>query len=243
MLKHVKKRYVTLIEMLIALAIIAVGAGLIGINVNKAVKEQRFNGEVSLVVDQLRLAQNLMLILNQDVHVKFRPKGGVLTCQLDFECPLDKGWDKELNQRPTALNAIRSISLKTSNGKLESTEQGEVILQFMSGGTVMSRGVLTLSSSATPFSQKAEDRAIVLQGFPHPISLSDSVQPELKEQITFDDKNKALTQYVVHEISAKVEQAKNEAKNDADKAPKNEKNQPNPRDNEKRSPKREDSNK
>lgn len=233
---HVKKRYVTLIEMLIALAIIAVGAGLIGINVNKAIKEQRFNGEVSLVVDQLRLAQNLMLILNQDVKVKFRARAGLLTCQLDFECPLDKGWDRQLNQRPSELKAIRAVSFKTANGKVESTEQGEVVLQFMSGGTVMSRGVLTLSSSATPFAQNAEDRTIVLQGFPHPISLSASAQPELKEQITFDDKNKALTQYVVHEINAKLEQAKNAAQSDANKAPKNENNKSNPNDNEKRPP-------
>ena len=74
-----KRRYITFVEMMIVLTVMILTLGLIGLNINRLVVEQRFKSEAALVVDQLRLAQDLMLILNTDAIVKFRkePDGGI----------------------------------------------------------------------------------------------------------------------------------------------------------------------
>ncbi|QLH36565.1 MAG: type II secretion system protein [Parachlamydiaceae bacterium] len=66
------KRFFTLIELLIVLMVLALASGVIGFSVHRALREQRFKTEVELVADSLRLAQNLMLIMNADVHVTFK---------------------------------------------------------------------------------------------------------------------------------------------------------------------------
>ena len=67
----VSKRFITLFEILIVMAVLAIGTMGIGFNVHRALREQHFKSEVELVVDYLRLAQNLMLIMDADVRVIF----------------------------------------------------------------------------------------------------------------------------------------------------------------------------
>ena len=80
----------TLLEILLVLSLIALIAGLVGISVHKMYISQRFRNEVSLVVDQLRLAQDMMLILDTDVHVIFSEDkaGNYNTIKIESETKL-----------------------------------------------------------------------------------------------------------------------------------------------------------
>ena len=71
-LHSLKQLPMTLLEIMIVIAVIAIATGVIGLGVNKAVVNQQFQTELSILVDELRLAQNLMLILGTDVHLKFK---------------------------------------------------------------------------------------------------------------------------------------------------------------------------
>ena len=81
------KCFITLLESLIVISILAIAAGVIGFSVNRALREQHFKTEVELVVDYLRLAQNLMLIMNADVHVIFKAaeseKSNLMSIEVD----------------------------------------------------------------------------------------------------------------------------------------------------------------
>src|SRR4051812_5988961 len=66
-----KKLPFTLVEILIVFFILALSIGIIGINIHKAIVQQRFETEVALVLEELRFAQDLMLILDGNFKVKF----------------------------------------------------------------------------------------------------------------------------------------------------------------------------
>jgi len=162
-----RRYYLTFMELMIALAIIGSIAGIIGINISKAVRQQRFRTEVALVVDQLRLAQNLMLILNEDVHVKFTQdkSRGVYSYELELQCALNKGWGKELTRKPRELRAIHELSfVEEGTSALSQRLQETLKFDFLSGGVVMSHGVLRLADTL------GEERYIFLAGRPAPIA-------------------------------------------------------------------------
>jgi type II secretory pathway pseudopilin PulG len=189
------RRYLTLIEMIVVMTIISFVAGVVGINVSKAMQEQRFRTEVALVLDKLRLAQNLMLILNEDVKVQFKSLDQGVQYNLSFQCPLNKGWDKELSRQTQPLTAIRKASFREFG---KGTSLKDFSLNFLSGGMVMSRGVLTLSTG-NGYSYK-DKRYICLHGYPRPMTAVSSIKqlPCLEAQEIRKDEQ--LTQYVMPEI-------------------------------------------
>lgn len=201
---RLQRRLMTFIEMMVVLAIISLLGGLVAINVNKAVVDQRFRTEVAAIVNQLRLAQNLMLVLDQDVTVKFKDRGDQKTIDywLEMQCPALKGWDKELARRPPPLKTIRALEF---DAELQEAGEGLLELKFMSGGTVMSRGVLLLSTSDSFNKKGALERYICLPGFPAAISASMGEIPKAAclEEISGDFKMQ-ITQATVQEIASKM---------------------------------------
>jgi type II secretory pathway pseudopilin PulG len=158
----IKKRYLTFVEIMIVLLIMGLTAGLIGVNVGGLINEQRYRSEVSLVVGQLRLAQDLMLILHTDAIVKFRKGPEGLKSWIEVENSLSKEWQKEINRDKPPLTYLSSIQFEdaASGNRMEN----QFDLNFLSGGSIMSRGVLVLSNQ-----DKSLESYICLPGYPRPI--------------------------------------------------------------------------
>lgn len=188
----------TLIETMIALAILGLVATVIGVNVSKAMQDQRFRTEVALVVEQLRLAQSLMLILNEDVKVHFKEEPGQIQYGLSFQCPMKSGWDKELTRKTQPLKAIRTVAFK---GTGEEKAPGSLTLNFLSSGMVMSSGTLTLSTAKG----LSETRYVNLPGYPHPITAVANEGSVLSRQMQATRNDDQLTQFIMPEIIAKFQ--------------------------------------
>lgn len=197
----VKKQFLSLIELMLVMGIIGLVAGILTFNIRKTIVEQRFRSEVDMVVDKLRLAQNFMLILDTDVHFKLIQTDNGIKYWLEFSCPLSKGWSQELS-KPSFLRTIHVVNFKD---QLPMTEKsGEIDIRFLSGGMVMSRGVLRLSTSELAGDEKGLEKFVCLRGYPYPIfSVPDSqgtptcISPN---DTLIDDQ---LTNSMIQEIASK----------------------------------------
>lgn len=192
-----KRSFITLIELLLVIAIMLSVAGLVGINIRKAFFEQRFRSEVSAVVDTLRLAQDLMLLLNADAHVLFADdaSGQGIKYWIEVEKPLSDNWSRELMRKRPNLRAIHLVEMddKVSTIKI----QDKLDIKFLSGGLIMSQGILSL------FSDDQKDREWVLKsyielpGYPKPIV---STYKEIKDNSREMDMVDQLTRDMMNEI-------------------------------------------
>lgn len=199
MLKCISRRYLTLIELMVVMAIISMVAGIVGININKSIQEQRFRTEVGQILDKLRLAQNLMLILNQDVEVHFKNVDGGIRYWLSFQCPLNKGWDREINREQPLLSSIGSIEF--SGDSNEYSSEG-LNLKFLSAGLVMSRGILKLSTGQGR--SYNDQRYICLRGYPAPLSSVNTPDNSClnPKETSINDQ---MTQFIMPEIQSKLQ--------------------------------------
>lgn len=180
---------------MIILTLMIITLGLIGVNIQDLVKQQRFKSEVALIVEQLRLAQDLMLMLNTDALVRFsKDKKGIITT-VEVETKLSKGWQRELKRQHAPLSMVALVEFedqitgtKTANFPLE--------LTFLSGGSVMSQGMLHLVSQ-----DRQQESFICLPGYPKMIDtvLDPKKDPNchLKSEIDFFEK---LTFYTRREV-------------------------------------------
>lgn len=165
-----RRRYISLLEIMLVLSLIALIGGAVAYNLRSALTDQRFRSEVDLVAEQLRLAQDIMLTLDQNVMVKFRPTSNPegIEFWMEFETVLPQGWDKELVKRKKTLRTIRSVAFQ---GEIKSDQAEELReLRFMSRGAVMSKGIVRLSTGTPGASlDKQQVRYICLTGSPAPI--------------------------------------------------------------------------
>lgn len=189
------KLYVTLVELLIVITILVLMTGIIGINVRKLMQEQRFDTEVSLIVDELRLAQNLMMILGYDIYVKYEksksPEG--IRFWIDVDKLLNDNWTREITRKRALLTAIKRIDFHEAgpqSGPREANAPDEI--KFFSKGSLMSQGVLELSSSENTQTAGASVRYICLPGFPSAITSvsneSGSQECNPKNEADYDEK-------------------------------------------------------
>lgn len=170
-----KRLHFTLLEVLLVLAILGIIGGFIAINVKDSLYEQRFRNEVELVVDKLRLAQELMLIFDGDVHFKLASAKDNKSFEygLTFDHAMPNRWSNNL-QKTSHLTSIHNVNFPTDpNDKSEGLD-----IKFLSGGSVMSRGIFRLSSAAAD-GPNVLTRYICLSGYPSPIF---STIKELKEE-------------------------------------------------------------
>jgi type II secretory pathway pseudopilin PulG len=200
------RRFITVIELLMVVAIIAMIAGLVGFNIRRLFVEQRFNTEVSLVVDQLRLAQDLMLIMQNEAHVKFetlRDNKGI-RYWIELEKKPSNAWMREITRPKQPLTTIRRIDFQELVPSLAAHSMPGVLdIQFLSGGSVMSSGVITLSTSdSRQASEGSQERYICLPGYPNPIS-STSKEAEACSPRKEVDIAERLTFAIQREISEK----------------------------------------
>jgi prepilin-type N-terminal cleavage/methylation domain-containing protein len=194
---RIKKRLAfTLLEILIVIAILGLIAGLIGVNMYKVKRQQGFLKEVDLIVDKLRLAQDLMLIFHGDVHVLFvkRTDNQGLDLILKFDHEIPNSYSKHF-QEPHRLANIYRFEY---SGEFDDTAEAEAVIKFLSGGTVMSKFKLILSNSFKN-SPNAIFRYIHLPGYPAPIFAS-SLEEKKEQPITAFEEQ--LTQRTRDEVQS-----------------------------------------
>ena len=168
--KTIRRRFLpfTLMEMLIVLMIVLLASAAIGINVSKAIRQERFGTATRLILDKLQLAQNMMLILHTDVKVKISE--GVddknsLRCWIVVDNPLTLSLKSVLNHNPE-IKGITNAAFED----MHSQEKKElpITLEFLAGGSFMSRGTLHLYDSK----DKSMEEIIELPGYPQAIGHS-----------------------------------------------------------------------
>ena len=159
-----RKSFFTLLELLVVLLIIALGVTLTGVKIHEAYTEQRFQSDAHRVLSHLALAQDLMLILDADVQIKFShdPDTKQVVCWLEIEKPLKKGWEHILEPK-LQLSSIGYYEFK-------SRHDNPLTLKFTLGG--MSKGTLTLFEGKKD-SHRSDRRqfAIELPGYPTPFGI------------------------------------------------------------------------
>jgi hypothetical protein len=152
------------------------------------------------VVDQLRLAQNLMLILNTDAYVKVEASknGSEILVWVEVEGAQDHPWLNLLKNRPKKLTTIHALDFHDENEKIE---KGRGEIKFLSGGSVMSQGIVRLATSRSENAMGNMQRFICLAGFPRPIvsvtNREDDPFCQKEKGREFEDK---LTSYTMREI-------------------------------------------
>lgn len=202
-----KRLPVTLLELLVVMAILAAVSGLVTLSINKALVDQRFRTEVSLILDDLRRAQDIMMILGADVHVKFadskKEKG--INYWLEMETQLSPGLQKEIVKNVRLLKTIRGVFFRDKTQNIE----GSIDLSFVSKGAIMSKGVLHLSitENENP-DQKTLQTFICLAGYPRPIVEMDTKEEAEKICEAPQDEafNNSLTRDTLERLPEKVKQ-------------------------------------
>jgi type II secretory pathway pseudopilin PulG len=196
----IRRAYFTLVELLVVLAILLLIGSFIAINIKKALLDQRFRTEVNLIVDQIKLAQDLMLVMHKDVHLIFASDGkNGVDYQIKCDTPLPKGWDKEIERHHERLKVVRRVDFDDKL-KLEPPKAGKVDIKFMSQGTVQSKGILVLSSYFESSEKGPLTRYICLPGYPSPIIAVLDYPNEQQcglERSSFDEE---LTTHTIREV-------------------------------------------
>jgi type II secretory pathway pseudopilin PulG len=196
-----RRHFLTLVELLLVLAILATAAGWVGMNIAKALREQRFRAEVASVVNQLRLAQDLCLSFQQNAIVRFTiAEGGTgIEEQLIFETPMPFLWNKELTRRKKLLTSIHFIDFQ-DEVRVPKEKPNSSEIKFLSGGSVVSRGIMRLSTSESKQFLGTLEQFICLPGYPTLIqSIPDLSEAEkcLQKDVSFDE---LLTKKTLEEI-------------------------------------------
>lgn len=190
-----KKAHITLVEILIVMAVILLIAGVVGVKSQQVLAQQRFRTEVSLVVDKLRLAQELMLVLNTDVHVKFSENASQTGMQfwLEVDSPLTKDWEKILKRVKGDFKAIHEVDF---DPKMETP--GALDIKFVPNCGASTRGILNLYSNREKSGAKS---VIPLQGYPSPIDYVENPDPSFSLGKEDDDFNERLTILTRNEVN------------------------------------------
>lgn len=216
----VRRLPVTLLELLVVVAILAMASGIVMVSINKAVVDQRFRTEVGSVVDALKLAQDLMLILGTDVRVVFEEtkNNDGIGFWLEMDTLLSPNVQREVSKRVHRLKTIKGVFFVDE--LLTEVQEGKIDVKFLSKGSVMSKGVMRLatSDSENPPAGTLESY-ICLEGYPKPIKSSETKEDADKECSSSDkDFDEKLTQDTMLKVPDKAKKpAKDEPKKKDDK--------------------------
>jgi type II secretory pathway pseudopilin PulG len=152
-----KRSFITLIEMLIVMSILAVTASVVTVNIRGLLREQRFYSGVEQVLDKFQVAQNIMLILNSDVKVEiYRDEEGQYLCDVIPEKALTASFRKILQENRKIVGIDHITFNETEN----------LSFRFSALSQTLPIGNLRLSSDDNEFSQY-----IPFYGYPHPLKI------------------------------------------------------------------------
>ncbi len=192
-----KRRPLTLLEILVVILILSMVGGLFTLGIQKLVQQQRFNNEVNMVLDRIRLAQDLMLLYDADVQIIFKTpkdKEDQIEYLLRTEQNISGNWNWLVSRKATPLKTVTEISLDRSSQP--SLSQQPLELKFYSKGTVMTKGNLK-------FSDGENERYIYLSGYPKPIELLRSSS----KRVDSADKERQAEEAMTQDTMRLVQQA------------------------------------
>jgi type II secretory pathway pseudopilin PulG len=155
-------RYITLLELLIAIALVAMVSGVIAWNVRALFLQQKTLDEMSRVATIVRKAQELMMIANLDSEVVIRRANDQFSVALTPKSSVSPLMAPLLEKSTVTLQQISSITFEDAFQDTELSENFSLI--FRSKGFLMNRGVLQMQGNKIT-------RSIILHGFPTPVIL------------------------------------------------------------------------
>lgn len=154
--------YFTLLEVMIAMAVLALMAGVVSFNVRGLYYQQEALDEMNRVGNLLRSAQELMMLTHLDSEVRFDKKEEAIFVWLSpISTPVFESFPK-LAREPLVLKHIESVTF--DNAINDTISKDQFALPFISKGFVMYPGVLELKG-------RGATRSIVFSGSPAPIAL------------------------------------------------------------------------
>lgn len=160
-----KRRYFSLVEVMVVLALIALLSSAFLVGVGRLLRSQQFRTAAVEVEDWLTLAQEIMLIYKFDVGVTFENRGDGVYFQLHGDSPCKKQFSIALEpyfKEPHQIKGLSRVALWQPGGGVQ--EGSEIELTFWTPGTRMSKGLLFLYEKGG-----SEKQVIRLPGYPSPL--------------------------------------------------------------------------
>lgn len=204
----IRRLPITLLEVIIVIALLSLVSGIVAVSINKALVNQRFQTEVGMIVDEMRLAQDLMLILGTDVHLHFeedKKKGEGILYWLELETTLPENIQYEVLRRKI-LKTIKGVFL--ADELITEIKESHIDVKFLSKGAVMSKGIMRLATTSDENVPKgALEGFICLAGYPKPIFSSDSKEQAENSCQKFEEGlDEKLTQDTILRLPEKLKQ-------------------------------------
>ena len=153
----IKKCAFTLLEILTVLFILSFVVSLTAVKVRQLFKQQQVLSELKQVANLLTMAQDLMLILNNDVEVTFNlnSKSRLIEASINVAKMMPLKWDK-IVEKPVAFRSFKAI-------KINSESSLPLKLKFIDGS--MSRASLQIDLK-DDYAQQFKNYTFLLPGYP-----------------------------------------------------------------------------
>jgi hypothetical protein len=159
-----RKSPITLLEVLIALAVIALVGGAIAWNVRKLYLQQKTLDEMHRVGLLIRKAEELMMIANLDSDISFDQEGDLIRVSLIPKSAVSQSMKPLLVGSSLLLRYVDAIAFEDAFAETVLTPKFS--LTFISRGYLMNRGVLQMRGNEVT-------RSIILYGYPTSVVLLD----------------------------------------------------------------------
>lgn len=203
----IKQRLFTLIEIIVVLIIISLVSGVFVINIRDLWRQQAFLDESNLLLHQLRLAQDMMQIMDADVEVSFKASDGILTSKILAVSPPPILAQSIADHSELKLRAIGPLLFEDVNGVIL---ENDFVITFFSRGFVMNHGVLKFG----PIDAKSPSVEILLPGYPKPLIIqpvnSNTSEISLDEQSRIERITEATRQEINFEKEKKPPESNEE---------------------------------
>lgn len=182
------KRYITLLELLIVFALLSVTAGAVAYNIRGFFRSQNTLAEMDRLVEQLRNAQNAMMLLNIDSEVKISSEREGITVEWVPKSPLSEMASRLFKPKET-YTYLSEVLFEDAFKDLVLRENFS--LSFLSKGFLMNRGILKLQADK-------DVRYVLMPGYPWPFQLVGS-RPELPPFGAIEDNVREITSTTIQE--------------------------------------------
>jgi len=194
------RRAITLIEILLVVLLVTLIGGAVGINVRRAVLDQRFRSEVDFALETMRLAQDLMLIYPMHVSVIFKAAetGSGIDIWMEAQGEVPEKWEKRLKKKRRRFTAIHGVFFEDQLEDKKETA-GQHTLLFYSRGSRMSQGTIMLSTHERGDVEGANVRTICLSGHPHPIQATCRETVSETEKILLTENTQSFVERTLEE--------------------------------------------
>lgn len=180
-----KRRYITLLEILIIFAIVAAAGGAAAFNIRKFYQQQQALDDINKVINVLNTASELMMLVNLDSEVRFSKVDGVLQARIAPQSGVSTIVQPLVKEGPISLPHLGEIVFK--DGVQQTTLTPPFSLTFKSKGFLMNRGILQLQGKNT-------ERYVVFRGYPTPFApLLGSVE---YQDPSFRDRIEKMTEHI-----------------------------------------------